>query len=438
MNRAVVSIVGRPNVGKSTLFNKLIQRREAITEDEPGVTRDRLYREAEWQNRYFLLVDTGGLVPNDEDVMMQHIRMQAQVAIDASDLILFVVDGRDGILPEDREIAEILRRSGKPVIITVNKIDTRKTPDQVYEFYELGFDQVCVISAEQSFGLGDLLDEIIDRLPEDQTASEEDDRTKVAIVGKPNVGKSSLINRLLNEERMIVTDIAGTTRDAIDSVIERGEQSYIFIDTAGLRRKRAITELVERYSVIRTLSAVDRSDICLVMIDAVEGVTEQDTKIAGYAHENGKSIILVINKWDLIEKETNTMRQYEEVVRNKLSFVSYAPIHFMSALTGQRIPKLFDLIDSVMEHRNLRVSTGVLNEIVSEAVLRNPPPTNKAQRLKLFYTTQISVAPPKFLVFVNKPELMHFSYLRYLENNLRQKFGFLGTPILFELRARGE
>ncbi|MDO5718545.1 MAG: ribosome biogenesis GTPase Der [Tissierellia bacterium] len=437
MKEAVVSVVGRPNVGKSTLFNKLIRKREAITEDTPGVTRDRLYREAEWQGRHFMLVDTGGYVPKDEDIISKNIKTQVEFAIDTSDLILFIVDGKAGLLPEDREIANFLRKSKRDVIVVVNKIDSGKTPNEVYEFYELGFDRLMVISAEQSFGLGDLLDEIIETLPQADSKDEED-LISVAIVGKPNVGKSSLINRLLNEERMIVTDIAGTTRDAIDSYIEHEGVKYLFIDTAGLRRKRSVKEAVERYSVVRTLSAVDRSDICLLIIDAKEGVTEQDTKIAGYAHENGKAIIILINKWDLVEKSTNTMKKYEEVVRNKLSFIGYAPIHFMSVLTGKRVDDIYRLINIVNENYNFRISTGVLNDIMSEAILLNPPPTVKSQRIKIFYSTQGSVKPPRFLLFVNKPELMHFSYLRYLENVIRQKYGFIGTPILFDLKSRSE
>lgn len=437
MRNSIVSVVGRPNVGKSTLFNKLIRKKEAITEDTPGVTRDRLYREAEWLGRYFMLVDTGGYVPDDDDIISKHIKLQAELAIDTSDLILFVVDGKSGIMQEDRDIAEILRKSGRPVIVVVNKIDSHHTPTDVYEFYELGFEHLMVVSAEQAFGLGDLLDEILTFLPV-SSKDEESTDISVAIVGKPNVGKSSLINRLLDEDRMIVTDIAGTTRDAIDSYIMRDGVEYLFIDTAGLRRKRAITDAIERYSVIRTLSAVDRSDICLLLIDATEGVTEQDTKIAGYAHEKGKAIIIIVNKWDLIDKQTNTMKKYEENVRNKLGFISYAPIHFMSVKTGKRVDDIFELINMVNDNYNLRISTGVLNEVISDAVFRTPPPTDKGQRLKIFYSTQASVRPPRIILFVNKPELMHFSYMRYLENNIRQKFGFVGTPVNFELRSRSE
>lgn len=436
--KRVVSIVGRPNVGKSTLFNKLVGRREAITEDTPGVTRDRLYREAEWQNHRFTMVDTGGFEPDKENVIAKHIRMQAQIAIETSDVILFLVDGKEGVLSEDRQVANLLRRSGKPVIVVVNKIDTHHTPSDVYEFYELGFSEVMVISAEQGYGLGDLLDEVIAKLPLESSEEEESEITKVALIGKPNVGKSSMINFILKEDRMIVTDIAGTTRDAIDSYIQRGDDEYIFIDTAGLRRKRAINEAVERYSVVRTLSAIDRSDIAVLLIDATEGVTEQDTKIVGYAHDQGKGIIIVVNKWDLIVKDNHSFTQYERDIRNKLGFLAYAPILFTSVVTGQRVEKLFDVIKMVNNNYNLRINTGTLNEIINEATLRNSPPTDKGERLKIFYATQVSVAPPKFLIFVNKKELFHFSYLRYIENNIRQKFGFVGVPLQFEIRSRGD
>lgn len=436
--KRVVSIVGRPNVGKSTLFNKLVGRREAITEDTPGVTRDRLYREAEWQNHRFTMVDTGGFEPDKENVIAKHIRMQAQIAIETSDVILFLVDGKEGVLSEDRQVANLLRRSGKPVIVVVNKIDTHHTPSDVYEFYELGFSEVMVISAEQGYGLGDLLDEVIAKLPLESSEEEESEITKVALIGKPNVGKSSMINFILKEDRMIVTDIAGTTRDAIDSYIQRGDDEYIFIDTAGLRRKRAINEAVERYSVVRTLSAIDRSDIAVLLIDATEGVTEQDTKIVGYAHDQGKGIIIVVNKWDLIVKDNHSFTQYERDIRNNLGFLAYAPILFTSVVTGQRVEKLFDVIKMVNNNYNLRINTGTLNEIINEATLRNSPPTDKGERLKIFYATQVSVAPPKFLIFVNKKELFHFSYLRYIENNIRQKFGFVGVPLQFEIRSRGD
>lgn len=424
MRKGIVSIVGRSNVGKSTLFNKLIQKKEAITEDTPGVTRDRLYREAEWQNNLFLLVDTGGYEKFKDDIISKNIKLQISLAIDSSDLVLFLVDGRVGILDEDREIADILRKSGKKVIVVVNKIDTHITPPSVYEFYELGFEDLFIISAEQSFGLGDLLDEIIKNIPK-FTIEDDSNRLKISIVGKPNVGKSSLINKLLNEDRMIVTDISGTTRDAIDSIVTREEREYIFIDTAGLRRKRAINDMVERYSVLRTLSAIDRSDLCLLLIDAKEGASEQDTKIAGYCHEQGKAIIIIINKWDLIEKDTNTMKNYKEEVLKKLSFIPYAPIHFMSVLTGKRVEDIFDLIEMVNNNYNLRIKTGVVNEVISEAVSKNPPPSDKGRRLKIFYASQVSVAPPKFLIFVNEPELCHFSYIRYLENSIRQNLDLL-------------
>lgn len=434
--RGVVSVVGRPNVGKSTLFNKLVQKREAITEDTPGVTRDRLYREVEWTGEKFMLVDTGGIDTLGTDKIASNINKQVELALETSDLVLFIVDGREGLTGEDREIASLLKRTGLNIILVVNKIDSYKTPLEVYEFYELGFEKMMVISAEQSLGLGDLLDEILEFLPESQEAQEEDHLT-VAIIGKPNVGKSSLLNELSGEERTIVTDIAGTTRDAIDSVITRNDKVYKFIDTAGLRRKRSVEEGVERYSVIRTLSAVDRSDICLLMIDASEGVTEQDTKIAGYAHNNGKALIILVNKWDLIEKDTNTMDKYNNQIRNTLSFVPYAQILFVSVKTGERLNQIFDLIDITNSNYNMRIQTGVLNSVISEAIMMSEPPIHKGQKLKIYYATQVSVKPPKFALFVNNRDLVHFSYLRYLENQIRTKFGFSGTPIVFELRNRG-
>lgn len=431
---AVVSVVGRPNVGKSTLFNKLVQKREAITEDMPGVTRDRLYREVEWQGRYFLLADTGGYDFASSDVISKNIKKQVDLAVETSDLVLFVVDGKVGITPEDREIAAMLRRSGRPVIVVVNKIDSSKTPDTVYEFYEFGFNEMSIISAEQSFGLGDLLDKIFTYLPEDKTKNEEDDLT-IALIGKPNAGKSSLLNTLVGEERMIVTDIAGTTRDAIDSRLERGDMVYTFIDTAGLRRKRSVEEGVERYSVARTLNAIDRSELVLLLIDACHGVTEQDTKIAGYAHENGKAMIILANKWDIAKQDTDK-KKVEHDIRTKLSFVDYAPIHFISAKENQGIDEIFDIINHVFANYNFRISTGVLNEIIGEAVTRNPAPTKKSQVAKVYYGTQSQVQPPSFVLFVNDPELIHFSYLRYIENAIRQKYDFTGCPIFIKLKRR--
>lgn len=438
MDRAIVCIVGRPNVGKSTLFNKLVGKRIAITEDTPGVTRDRIYAEGEWLGKYFTVIDTGGLEPENEEIIMKNIKRQAEMAIDTADVILFVVDGLDGLTETDREIGNMLRKSGKNVIVACNKIDTPNVKDQVYEFYELGLGVPMIISGEQGLGIGDLLDEIVKHFPEDKDTDYDEELIRVALIGKPNVGKSSLINNILGEERVIVTNIPGTTRDAIDTYFNFGDNRYVFIDTAGLRRKRSIYEVVERYSVIRTLTAVDRSDICILVIDATEGVTEQDTKIAGYAHDNGKAIIIAINKWDLVKKDSNTHLEFEKEIRKVLGFISYAPIIFISALTGQRVDKLLELINVVNNNYNLRISTGVLNDIINEAVLMNQPPSDKGKRAKIYYGTQISVRPPKFIIFVNYKELMHFSYVRYLENQIRNHFGFVGTPIQFEFRQKGE
>lgn len=438
MDRPVVCIVGRPNVGKSTLFNKIARSRIAITEDTPGVTRDRIYAEAEWLNKYFTLIDTGGLEPDSQEIISQNIRMQAEMAVDTADVILFVVDGIDGLTPTDREIADMLRKSGKEILLVCNKIDTSKTPDEIYEFYELGIGSPIVISAEQGFGLGDLLDEIIEHFPDNKDTDYDEELVRVAIIGKPNVGKSSLVNNVLGEERVIVTNIPGTTRDAVDTYFTYGEDRYLFIDTAGLRRKRSIYENIERYSVVRTLTAVDRSDICILIIDATEGVTEQDTKIAGYAHDNGKGIIIAVNKWDLVTKETNTYKEFENDIRRKLPFLAYAPIEFISAKTGRRINKLFETLKVVNDNNKLKIKTGVLNDIINEAVILNQPPSDKGVRLKVYYGTQISVKPPKFLIFINNKKLLHFSYERYLENQIRQYFGFEGVSIQFEFREKGD
>lgn len=438
MDRPVVCIVGRPNVGKSTLFNRIVGKRIAITEDKPGVTRDRIYAEAEWLNKYFTLIDTGGLEPGVEDIIPLNIKQQVEVAIESSDVILFLVDGVDGVTPTDREIANMLRKSNKKVLLVCNKIDTKRASDQIYEFYELGLGSPIGISAEQGLGIGDLLDEVIKLFPKHKDVEYDDEHIRVAIIGKPNVGKSSLINNILGEDRVIVTDIPGTTRDAIDTYFTYDDDKYIFIDTAGLRRKRSISEKVERYSVIRTLTAIDRSDICVLVIDATEGATEQDTKIAGYAHDNGKGIIIAVNKWDLIQKETNTHLEFEKEIRTKLSFIPYAPIIFISAKTGKRVDRLFQLLKIVNNNISLRISTGVLNDIINEAVLLNQPPSDKGVRLKIYYGTQVGVRPPRFLFFINKKELMHFSYQRYLENQIRKYFGFDGTPIKFELKEKGE
>jgi GTP-binding protein len=438
VSRPIVCIVGRPNVGKSTLFNKIAGRRIAITEDKPGVTRDRIYAEAEWLGQHFTVIDTGGLEPDNEDIVMSNIKKQADIAIDTADVILFVVDGVEGITTTDREIGELLRRSGKNVVLAANKIDTRKTPDEIYEFYELGLGEPMVVSAEQSLGLGDLLDELAKYFPDDKDTEANEDTIRVAFIGRPNAGKSSLINHILGEERVIVTDIPGTTRDSIDSHFTVGENDYIFVDTAGLRRKRYISEKVERYSVVRTLTAIDRADICVMVIDGTMGPTEQDTKIAGYAHDNGKAIILAVNKWDIVDKNDKTYLSFEKDLRETFGFLNYAPILFISAKTGQRVDKLLETINIVNNNYNMRISTGVLNDILNQAVLMNQPPSDKGKRARIYYGTQVSVRPPRFVIFVNSKELMHFSYVRYIENQIRNHFGFMGTPIKFELREKGE
>lgn len=438
MKRPLVCVVGRPNVGKSTLFNKLINKRIAITEDTPGVTRDRLYKDCEWQNKHFILCDTGGLEPNSEDLILKKIKQQVDVAMENADVILFVVDGKTGLMDDDIEIANYLRRTKKPVVLAVNKVDTHKTPTEIYEFYNLGFENLNVISSTQGFGLGDLLDEIVKEFPKDAYTEKEIDVTKVALIGKPNVGKSSLINKILGKNRMIVSDIAGTTRDSIDSKVSIKGKDYIFTDTAGLRRKKNITENLERYSVVRTLNAIERSDIAILLIDATEGVTEQDTKVIGFAKEQNKALIVAVNKWDLVIKDNKTYKKFEDDIRTKLSFVQYAQIIFISAKTGQRLEKLFEAIEIADENYSLRISTGILNDIVNDAIVHNAPPTDKGQRLKIFYISQVSTRPAKFLIFVNKIELMHFSYLRYIENQIRKNFSFTSAPIVFELRQRGE
>lgn len=436
MKRAIVCIVGRPNVGKSTLFNRIVGKRIAITEDTPGVTRDRIYAEGEWLGKYFTVIDTGGLDPDSEEIIMTNIKRQVEIAIDTADVIIFVVDGKEGLSPTDKEIGNMLRKFKKKVILACNKVDRPKNSQEIYEFYELGFGEPIAISAEQGLGIGDLLDEVVKSFPEDVDTDYDEDVIKVCFIGKPNVGKSSLINKILGEERVIVTNIPGTTRDAVDTYFEYNDQKYVFIDTAGLRRKRSIYEKIERYSVVRTLTAIDRSDICVLVIDATEGVSEQDSKIAGYAHNNGKGIIIAVNKWDLVKKDSNTYLEFEKEIRRVLSFINYAPIVFISALTGQRINKLLDLINVVNNNYNMRISTGVLNDIINEAVLMAQPPSDKGKRLKIFYGTQVAVRPPKFVIFINDKELMHFSYERYLENQIRSHFGFSGVPILFEFRQR--
>ena len=439
MNKPVVAIVGRPNVGKSTLFNVLAGEMISIVKDTPGVTRDRIYADVSWLDREFTLIDTGGIEPESRDIILSQMREQAQIAIDTADVIIFITDVRQGLQDADSKVADMLRRSGKPVILTVNKVDNfdKFMPD-VYEFYNLGIGDPVPISASSRLGLGDMLDAVCAHFPEKTEEEEEDERPRIAIVGKPNVGKSSIINKLVGENRVIVSDIAGTTRDAIDTDVVHDGKEYIFIDTAGLRRKNKIKEELERYSIIRTVTAVERADVVLMVIDAVEGVTEQDAKIAGIAHERGKGIIIVVNKWEAIEKNDKTMREYESKVRQILSFMPYAEIMYVSAKTGQRLHKLYDMIDMVIANQTLRVATGVLNEIMTEAVAMQQPPSDKGKRLKLYYITQVAVKPPTFVIFVNDKELMHFSYTRYLENKIREAFGFRGTSLKFFIRERKE
>lgn len=439
MAKPVVAIVGRPNVGKSTFFNYVTGKRISIVEDTPGVTRDRIYAEAEWRDRKFTLIDTGGIEPYSEDIIMQQMKRQAEIAIETADVILFMVDVKDGLTAADKEVATLLRKTRKPVILAVNKVDRiGEPPPEVYEFYNLGIGDIMPISSIHGLGMGDLLDEIYKHFPEDKEEDYDEDVIKVAVVGKPNAGKSSLVNSILGENRVIVSDIPGTTRDAIDTYVEKGEDKFVFIDTAGLRKKSKIVENIERYSTIRSWSAIERADVCLIMIDAVDGVTEQDTKIAGYAHEQGKASIIVINKWDLIEKETGTLEEYRKVVYEKLGFMTYAPVIFISAKTGQRVHKLYDLIKYVAGQAAFRISTGMLNDLVNEAIAIVQPPSDKGRRLKIYYMTQAGVKPPTFIIFVNDAELLHYSYVRYLENQLRKSFGFEGTPIRFIHKEKGK
>ena len=439
MSRPIVAIVGRPNVGKSTLFNALAGENISIVKDTPGVTRDRIYADVSWLNHNFTMIDTGGIEPDSSDIILSQMREQAQIAIDTADVIIFLVDVRQGLQDADSKVADMLRRSRKPVVLVVNKVDSfQKYMADVYEFYNLGIGDPVPVSAASRLGIGDMLDEVVKHFPEDSGEDEEDERPRVAIVGKPNVGKSSIINRLVGENRVIVSDIAGTTRDAIDTEISHGGKEYVFIDTAGLRRKNKIKEELERYSIIRTVTAVERADVVVVVIDASEGVTEQDAKIAGIAHERGKGIIVAVNKWDAIEKTDKTIYEFSRKVRETLSFMPYAELLFISAVTGQRLAKLFELIDVIIENRAMRIQTGVLNEIITEAVAMQQPPSDRGRRLKIYYVTQVSVKPPTFVVFVNDKELMHFSYTRYLENKIREAFGFRGTALKFIIRERKE
>ena len=439
MSKPVVAIVGRPNVGKSTLFNVLAGERISIVQDTPGVTRDRIYAEVSWLDYNFTLIDTGGIEPDSGDIILSEMREQAQIAIDTADVIIFITDVRQGLVDADQKVADMLRRSKKPIILAVNKVDDfKKYMPDVYEFYNLGIGDPVPVSAASRLGIGDLLDEVAKHFTQEMLEEAEDDRPRIAIVGKPNVGKSSLINKLTGENRVIVSDIAGTTRDAIDTDIKYNGREYVFIDTAGLRRKNKIKEELERYSIIRAVTAVERADVVIIVIDATEGVTEQDAKIAGIAHERGKGIIIAVNKWDAIEKDDKTIYKHTEKIRQILSFMPYAEILFISAKTGQRTGRIFETIDVVLENNSMRVATGVLNEIMAEAVAMQQPPTDKGKRLKLYYITQAAVKPPTFVIFVNDKNLMHFSYTRYLENKIREAFGFKGTSLKFIIRERKE
>lgn len=438
MSKPIVAIVGRPNVGKSTFFNKIVGKRISIVEDTPGVTRDRIYAEAEWNSVHFALIDTGGIEPASQDVILSQMREQAQIAMDMADVILFIVDGKEGLTTADREVAMMLMRTGKKVILVVNKIDKpTRLPDNFYDFYELGMGEPIPVSAANMLNFGDVLDEIVESFPDD-TDTEEDDSIKIAVIGKPNVGKSSLVNCLLGENRVIVSPIAGTTRDSIDTPFEWNGDKYVLIDTAGIRRKSKVYEDIERYSVVRAVAAIERCDVCVLMIDASEGLTEQDKKIAGVAHEAGKGIVVTVNKWDLIEKETNTMRDFKREIESELLFMSYAPVIFISVTEKQRVNKVMEMAKYVSEKRAMRVPTGQLNSLIQDAMMMKQPPSDKGRKLKVYYAAQVGVKPPLFSFQVNKRELMHFSYARYLENKIREGFGFEGTSIKFVFREKGE
>ena len=438
MSKPIVAVEGRPNVGKSTLFNMLAGERLSIVKDTPGVTRDRIYADVTWLNYSFTLMDTGGIEPRTNDQMLRHMREQALMAIEMADVVLFLVDAKTGLVDNDYQVADMLRKAHKKVVLVVNKVDNfdRQMSD-VYEFYNLGIGEPHPISSLGKLGVGDMLDEVIHLFPQD-LEEEEDDRPRIAVVGKPNAGKSSLINKLLGENRVIVSDIAGTTRDAVDTAITWHDKEYVFIDTAGLRRKNKIKEEIERYSILRTVSAVERADVVILMIDATEGVTEQDAKIAGVAHDRGRGMLILVNKWDLVEKDNHSVKKYTQEIRDVLSFMPYADIMFVSAQTGQRLPKIFDELDMIIQNHALRIATGVLNDILTEAVALQQPPSDKGRRLKIFYMTQVSVKPPTFVIFVNDKKLMHFSYTRYIENKVREAFGFQGTPLKFIIRERKE
>lgn len=437
--KPVVAVVGRPNVGKSTLFNKIAGKRISIVEDTPGITRDRIFADAEWLGKEFTLIDTGGIEPNTDDIILSQMRNQATLAIDMADVILFIVNVRDGLTAADADVAAMLQKSGKPVILVCNKVDNPGNPPlEAYEFYNLGIGDPVMVSSIHGLGVGDLLDMVVDYFPKEYETNEEEGAICVAVAGKPNAGKSSLVNKILGEDRVIVSNIPGTTRDAIDSEITVDGQKYIFIDTAGMRKRGKINENVERYSVVRALNAVERADVCVILIDANEGVTEQDTKIAGYVHEQGKGVILAVNKWDIVEKETNTMSEFKKRLKEGFNFMMYAPPVFISAKTGLRVDHLFSMIKNVKEQNERRISTGLLNDVINDAIALVQPPSDKGKRLKIYYATQASTKPPTFILFVNNAELAHYSYVRYLENKLRETFGFEGTPIKFIVREKGE
>lgn len=437
--KPIVAIVGRPNVGKSALFNRLVGRRVSIVEDTPGVTRDRIYADAEWRNTPFLLIDTGGIEPHSSDEILSQMRRQAQAAIETADVTILLTDIKTGVTAADEEVARMLKKAGKPIVLAVNKTDRPGIPPmEFYDFYNLGLGDPVAVSALQSLGLGDLLDAVFEHFPENENEAEDENIIRVAVIGRPNAGKSSLINHITGEQRVIVSDIPGTTRDAIDTVIEHSGKKYLFIDTAGIRRKSKIEEKIERYSVVRALAAVERADVCILVIDGEQGVAEQDAKIAGYAHEQGKASVVLVNKWDLVEKTTGTMAEYRKKVRESLSFMQYAPIEFISAKTGARTNKIYNIIDTAAEKHSMRVTTGALNDIINEATIKVQPPSDKGKRLKIYYATQPSSKPPTFVIFVNNKDLAHFSYMRYLENQLRAAFGMEGTPIRFIIRERSE
>ncbi|WP_054740506.1 ribosome biogenesis GTPase Der [Cellulosilyticum ruminicola] len=438
MSKPIVAVIGRPNVGKSTLFNRLTKTKTSIVDDTPGVTRDRIYGDVEWLNHKFTLIDTGGIEPDSKDVILSQMRRQAEAAIESADVIIFLVDVKTGLTDADTHVANMLRKSHKPVVLVVNKVDDMLHQSMgVYEFYNLGLGEPIPISSGQALNMGDMLDEVVSHFPQTSEEEEEEDKIRVAIIGKPNVGKSSLVNRIVGEERVIVSDIAGTTRDSVDTEVTINGQDYVLIDTAGIRRKSKVKENIERYSVIRTLAAIERADVVLIVISAEEGVTEQDTKIAGMAHEAGKGCIIVVNKWDAIEKNDKTMNQYSKDLTNELAYMQYAPQMFISALTGQRVPKLFETIFAIHQNQSQRISTGILNDVLYEAMAMNQPPSDKGKPLKIFYMTQVSIKPPTFVIFVNDKELMHFSYQRYIENQMREAFGFKGTPVRFIVREKG-